>query len=134
MAAGDAMDVVAAVFTDGDLVLAGRRKPYLAAGGRWEFPGGKTVAGEAPQAALEREIREELSVEIEVGDLADLSATMVNGTLIRLACYFVRPLAEVPATSTDHDVVSWFRRERLMWLDWAEPDLPCVRRLAFAAS
>lgn len=69
-----------------------------------------------------------------MGDLADLSATMVNGTLIRLACYFVRPLAEVPATSTDHDVVSWFRRERLMWLDWAEPDLPCVRRLAFAAS
>ena len=127
------MDVVAAVFTDGDLVLACHRLPHLAAGGRWEFPGGKVGEGETPAAALEREIRAELGIEIEVGDLADESSTMVDGTLIRLACYFVRPLGDVPATSTDHDVVAWFQRERLIWLDWAQPDLACVRRLAFAA-
>ena len=128
------MDVVAAVFTDGVLVLACRRMPDMVAGGYWEFRGGKVVDGESPEAALEREVLEELGVEIEVGDLLDRSTTMVAGGPITLSCFFVRTIGEVPATSTDHDVVAWFQRERLMWLNWAQPDLPCVRRLAFAAS
>lgn len=127
------MNVVAAVFTDGDLVLACRRNAGIEAGGYWEFPGGKVAEGEAPQAALEREIWEELGVEIEVGALADRSATMVTGEQIDLSCYFVRSLGDVPRTSTDHDLVCWLRRERLIWLNWAQPDLPCVRRLVFAA-
>jgi 8-oxo-dGTP diphosphatase len=126
------MEVVAAVFTDGDRVLACRRNPDLAAGGRWEFPGGKPEAGEPFPAALEREIAEELDVEIEVGELLDRSTTMVDGLPITLTCYFVRPLGEGPTTSTDHDQVCWFARDRLLWLDWAPPDLPAVRRLVSA--
>ena len=48
------MEVVAAVFTEGERVLACRRPEHLQAGGRWEFPGGKLEAGEAPHAALAR--------------------------------------------------------------------------------
>ncbi|MFZ0530970.1 MAG: NUDIX domain-containing protein [Propionicimonas sp.] len=127
------MDVVAAVFTDGDLVLACRRKPGRDGAGLWEFPGGKLADGEPPEAGLEREIWEELGVEIEVGDLLDRSTTMVGEVPITLSCYFVRPLAGPPKVSTDHDIVTWFQRERLIWLTWTQPDLPCVRRLAFAA-
>lgn len=128
------MDVVAAVFTDGERVLACRRRADLEAGGRWEFPGGKTEKWEQDEAALEREIAEELGVEIEVGDLLDRSTTMVAGVPIVLACYFVRPLGAQPTQSTDHDQVGWFARDRLLWLDWAAPDLPAVRRLSGAST
>ncbi len=126
------MDVVAAIFIDGEQVLACRRRAGLEAGGRWEFPGGKTERWEEPETALEREIAEELGVEVEVGELLDRSTTMVAGTPITLACYFVRTLGEAPAQSTDHDQIGWFARDRLGWLDWADPDLPAVRRLVAA--
>lgn len=126
------MEVVAGVFTDGERVLACRRRPGLAAAGRWEFPGGKCEPGELPGPALERELAEELGVEVEVGSLLDRSTTVVDGTPITLACYFVRPLGDLPTASTDHDQVCWFARHRLRWLDWADPDLPAVRTLALA--
>lgn len=64
--------VVAAVICDS---VNNKRKIFATARGYgeyqgwWEFPGGKIEAGETPQQALVREIREELTVEIEVGDL-----------------------------------------------------------------
>jgi 8-oxo-dGTP diphosphatase len=127
------MEVVAAVFTDGEHVLACHRHAHLDAGGRWEFPGGKIEPGESPEAALEREIAEELGIEIEVGELLDRSTTVIDGASITLSSYFVRPVDEPPQSSTDHDELAWFIRDRLMWLDWAEPDLPAVRKLAFAS-
>lgn len=126
------MDVVAAVFTDGERVLACRRRAGLAAGGCWEFPGGKPEPGEEAGVALEREIAEELGVEIEVGELLDRSTTMVDGASITLSCFFVRALGALPSASTDHDQLGWFLRDRLVWLTWAAPDLPAVRLLAFA--
>lgn len=126
------MEVVAAVFTDGERVLACRRNESLEAGGLWEFPGGKLEDGEEPAAALEREVLEELGVAIEVGELLDRSTTVSDGNTITLSCYFVRPVGEVPHSSTDHDELGWFQRDRLVWLNWAAPDLPAVRKLAFA--
>ena len=128
------MEVVAAVFTDGERVLACRRREHLEAGGRWEFPGGKLEDGEVPEAALAREITEELGVEIEVGELFDSTTSIVKGTQITLSCYFVRPVGDDPQFSTDHDELGWFERTRLMWLNWATPDLPAVRKLVFAKS
>lgn len=128
------MEVVAAVLIDGERVLACRRRADRDAGECWEFPGGKREPGETPEAALEREILEELDVEIEVGELLDRSTTVVSGREITLACYFVRPLGGLPMVSTDHDQVCWFARDRLTWLAWAAPDLPAVRKLVFATA
>ena len=63
--------------------------------------------GEAPQAALEREIAEELGVEIEVGDLLDSTTSIVDGVAINLSCYFVRAVGDAPQFSTDHDELAW---------------------------
>jgi 8-oxo-dGTP diphosphatase len=53
--------VAAVVFRSGELLLT-QRPPGGALGLKWEFPGGKIEAGETPQAALTREIEEELGV------------------------------------------------------------------------
>lgn len=59
--------VVAAVIRADSKVLITKRLPNKLLGGLWEFPGGKVEEGESRQAALKREIREEIGVEIEVG-------------------------------------------------------------------
>ena len=57
--------VAAAVIRDGNRIFA-TQKGYGNYKGWWEFPGGKIEAGETPQQALEREIREELNIRIDV--------------------------------------------------------------------
>ncbi|MDR6969855.1 (deoxy)nucleoside triphosphate pyrophosphohydrolase [Leifsonia shinshuensis] len=119
--------VVAAVLRDGDRVLACRRAPGKDAAGRWEFPGGKVEAGETPEAALEREIAEELGVRIHVGALLDRTVTTrAQGRPIDLACYACGLDGDVPVASTDHDELRWVALEHLSTLEWAEADLAAV--------
>lgn len=119
--------VVAAVVRDGDRVLACRRAPGKDAAGRWEFPGGKVESGESPEAALAREIAEELGVRIHVGALLDRTVTArAGGRAIDLACFDCRLDGDAPVASTDHDELRWMPVERLGELDWAEADLAAV--------
>jgi 8-oxo-dGTP diphosphatase len=60
------LDVVAAVIRDaGGRVLLARRPDHKHQGGRWEFPGGKVEAGESLDAALARELEEELGLIVD---------------------------------------------------------------------
>ncbi|MGO4299509.1 (deoxy)nucleoside triphosphate pyrophosphohydrolase [Leifsonia sp. RAF41] len=126
--------VVAAVIRDGEAdgarVLVCRRAPGKDAAGRWEFPGGKVESGELPEAALAREIREELGVDVRVGTLLDRTVTVrPAGRAIDLACYDCRLVGPAPTASTDHDELRWLQVGQLAGLNWAEADMPAVTML-----
>lgn len=61
--------VAAALFDDRGRVLMHRRAPRKKHGGLWEFPGGKVEDGESPEAALCRELAEELGIAVELDAL-----------------------------------------------------------------
>jgi len=65
--------VAAAILVEHDRVLVTRRKAGTHLGGTWEFPGGKLLAGEDPREGLRRELREEIGVDVDVGDIVDVA-------------------------------------------------------------
>lgn len=134
MTEGRVIEVVAAVIEHDGLVLACRRRPEKAAGGKWEFPGGKVELGETDAEALVREIQEELGIVIEVTGPLRTDDTEVGSNVIRLVCLRARLQGEVPTTSLDHDELRWVRRGDLAALDWAAPDLPAVAELSRSAT
>ena len=99
------------------------------AAGKWEFPGGKVEPDESPEAALIREIREELGVEIELGDRISGAETRAGDLSIDLASYRAITIGPAPTSSTDHDELRWLRISDLAQLDWASPDVPTVEAL-----
>jgi 8-oxo-dGTP diphosphatase len=70
--------VVTGLIRKGDKVLVGQRPVGNTLAGQWEFPGGKIEKNESPEQALIRELREELGIEAEVGELK-LASTHTYG-------------------------------------------------------
>lgn len=64
------IDVAAAVIENREgRILIARRKPEITLGGFWEFPGGKIEPGETPAVCAARELREEMDMHIEAGEI-----------------------------------------------------------------
>jgi 8-oxo-dGTP diphosphatase len=125
--------VVAAVITDNEgRVLACRRAPHKSLAGLWEFPGGKVEPGESDEQALVREIREELGVQIEVGDYLATSIEKAGELDIELAAYFVKLVAGTVLSSSDHDQLQWVSLDALDSVDWAPADIPLLANIATA--
>ena len=118
--------VGAAIVRDGR-VLAARRTRPAAAAGRWEFPGGKVEGAESPEAALVREIEEELGCVVSVERWLDGAVPI--GTTHRLTVAVVR-LVEGEPVPHEHDAVRWLAAGELYDVDWLEPDRPFLAELA----
>jgi len=122
--------VVAAIIQRGSEYLVGRRAAHKSSAGEWEFPGGKLEPGEGEAEALQREIQEELGVQVRVLRLFDRSVTtLASGLEVELACYACELVADEPSASTDHDLLQWVGERDLAALNWAEPDRPALKRL-----
>jgi 8-oxo-dGTP diphosphatase len=103
-----------AVLRDGR-VLASRRTEPPRLAGLWEFPGGKVEPGEDDVSALVRELREELRVEVEVGER--LGDDLPIGATAVLRVYVCRLLAGEPAL-VDHDEHRWLGADDLLDVPW----------------
>ncbi|HLK41471.1 MAG TPA: (deoxy)nucleoside triphosphate pyrophosphohydrolase [Polyangiaceae bacterium] len=69
----DTVVVAAAVVVEQGRVLLSQRKAGSHLAGKWEFPGGKVNPGEDPRDAVRRELEEELGIDIEVGEVVDVT-------------------------------------------------------------
>jgi len=111
-----------AVVRDGRVLAAYRP----GADGGWEFPGGKVEPGETEEQAAVREIREELDLEIKVGE--SLGPAVDISERYRLRVYLASVVAGDPVLR-EHAELRWFAPVDLDEADWLVPDRPFVRRL-----
>ena len=123
--------VVAAVLTDdrGRFLLA-QRPAHKKLGLKWEFPGGKVEPGETPEAALARELREELGIEITgIEPLPqfqhDYGFAVID--MIPLRCRLA-PASPAPHAH-EHVGLVWVELDELGTYDLAPADLPVVDAL-----
>ena len=113
--------VVAAVIRDNDRIFATQRG-YGNYKGWWEFPGGKIEAGETPQEALKREIREELDTLVEVGDLIACVEYDYPEFHLSMDCFWCTVL-EGNLHLNEAEDARWLTKENLMGVKWLPADL-----------
>ena len=118
--------VAAAIESDGHYLVARRTRPAAVAG-RWEFPGGKAEPDETDEQALVREIREELGVEIAVGERVP-GEWPLHGDLV-LHLYRARLIDGEPTPLEQHDALRWVAIADFDSVDWLPSDLDAVRSL-----
>ena len=121
--------MVGAAIVRGGRVLAARRTSPPELAGRWELPGGKVEPGETPEEALERELAEELGVEVRVGDW--LTPRVPVGETLELRVAFARLVdGEAEPAAREHDQVRWLRADELAEVPWAQADRPFLPQVA----
>jgi len=124
--------VAAAVLLRNDQVLLCHRSPMRRwYPDVWDFPGGHVEAGERPLAALARELREELGVEVggvEAGPILEFTTT--NGVVVTVwVCKSWRGVV-ANLQPEEHDEIDWFSQGELPGLVLADPCyLPILKRL-----
>ncbi|OHV37928.1 MULTISPECIES: (deoxy)nucleoside triphosphate pyrophosphohydrolase [Pseudofrankia] len=119
--------VVAVALLDGERrVLAARRTSPPAYAGMWEFPGGKVEPGEEELAALERECREELDVQIEAGPV--LGQVELASPGWRLRVWLGRIRSGTPR-AVEGGELRWLSAAQLDDVSWLPADLPLVETL-----
>ena len=119
--------VVAAVIRDGDKIFATARG-YGEYKGWWEFPGGKIEAGETPQQALTREIREELDTEIRVGELIDTIEYDYPMFHLSMDCFWAAVVAG-RLVLKEAEAARWLIKENLENVPWLPADAFLIERI-----
>ena len=123
------VEVVAAIIRQDDRIFATQRG-YGDWKDWWEFPGGKMEAGETPEEALIREIREELSTEISVDKFLCTIDWDYPGFHLTMHCYMCSLRGGAPRLN-EHEAARWLSASDLRSVRWLPADdqlLPLIAR------
>ncbi|MBO4711503.1 (deoxy)nucleoside triphosphate pyrophosphohydrolase [bacterium] len=126
------IEVVAAlVKRDGRFMICQRSenksRPLL-----WEFPGGKVEAGETKEAALARECREELAIELEVGKMFADSTFVYPDISVHLSLFEAKIVSGEPKL-LEHKDIRWITPEEAHLFEFSPADVPFVEKLCYNA-
>ena len=108
-------------------LLAARRSAPPELAGRWELPGGKLEPGEPADAALVRELREELGVAAEALARVPGEWPLREPYVLQVWTARLLPGSTAPKPLQDHDALRWLTPEEVWDVDWLEHDAPAVR-------
>lgn len=117
-------------FQNPSQLLAARRNRPAALAGLWEFPGGKVEPGESHLAAVHRELREELGVQLQLG--AEITGPHAQGWVLNeqaaMRVWFATISAGVPDTLDGHDQLAWLDLADSLGtaVPWIAADAPIV--------
>lgn len=120
--------VVAALVDAAGRVLIAERPAGKPLEGRWEFPGGKLAAGETREAALQRELQEELGIEVRKAEFVMELVHVYPDREVELAFHVVTEFLGEPQ-SLDGQALRWVPVDHLQREDILEADLPFIETL-----
>lgn len=119
------LNVTCAIIYVGSKILVTQRSKNMKLPFKWEFPGGKLEIGENEESCIQREVREEINIEIEIikklkNNIHDYGEFKVN--LIP----FISKHISGKILLTEHNAYKLLDPAELLDLDWAEADVPIV--------
>ena len=122
--------VIKATNEKGDPMIFATQRGYGDFKGGWEFPGGKIEAGETPQEALVREIREELETEIAVGKLIDTIEYDYPTFHLSMDCFWAE-IVSGNLVLKEHEAAKWLTRDELNSVEWLPADVTLIEKVRF---
>jgi 8-oxo-dGTP diphosphatase len=120
------LHVACAVIERDGMILATQRSAVMTLPMKWEFPGGKIKSGETREEGLKREVREELTVEISVGEALTPRTHQYPAFVVTLYP-FLCTITSGEIRLHEHAALAWLTPEELPTLDWAEADWPVIQ-------
>jgi len=121
------IEVVAAIIIQNNRVFATQRG-YGEFKDGWEFPGGKIEENETPPEALVREIKEELDIEIEVGELLDTVSYHYPKFYLSMQCFICR-IKSGDLVLKEHEAARWLAGENLNSVEWLPADKIVIEKV-----
>ncbi len=126
------INVVAAIIKatneKGEPIIFATQRGYGDFKGGWEFPGGKIEEGETPEAALVREIQEELDTEIEVGELLDTIEYDYPTFHLSMKCFW-SSIVSGDLVLKEHEAARWLTRDEIYDVEWLPADISLVGKI-----
>lgn len=120
--------VTAAIIIENHKVFIAKRKPPGRMPGMWEFPGGKIEERETPEQCLKRELREELDIDVVVGDHIGTNLHQYDFYTVKLMAYRARIIAgEIKLN--DHADMAWVEANDLSRYAFAPADILFVKMI-----